>query len=82
MDCISDLYALQTVPEYVLLHTHVINQKTQSPETLMNKAFQKTTQNHSPEQDNCFLKKILPEMHPETGFFREKKFLLNQEYYL
>lgn len=48
----------------------------------MNKEFQATIKKHSQERTDRFSKKSLPETHPETGFCHEKKFLLNQEYYL
>jgi len=66
----------------VLLHRHIIFQKTGSSETLMNKAFQRTTKNIHKNRLVIFSKKSLPEIHPGTGFCHEKKFLLNQEYYL
>lgn len=56
--------------------------KTGSPETLMNKAFQRTTKNILKNRLVIFSKITLPEIHPGTGFYHEKKFLLNQEYYL
>lgn len=48
----------------------------------MNKAFQKIVKYDLQIGLIFFPKKILPETHPETGFYHEKKFLLNQEYYL
>lgn len=48
----------------------------------MNKAFQRTTKNILKNRLVIFSKKTLPEIHPGTGFYHEKKFLLNQEYYL